>query len=89
MVKLAIFSVFALCAFKSISCERVEFGDCGESAFVLRSEKSKLFPTYSITCKRELLPFMHRQVCGCETLPVEVMQHGSISCPATGFCLQF
>ena len=48
MVKLAIFSVFALWAFKSISCERVEFGDCGESAFVLRSEKSKLFPAYSI-----------------------------------------
>ena len=48
MVKLAIFSVFALCAFKSISCERVEFGDCGKSAFVLRSVKSKLFRAYSI-----------------------------------------
>ena len=48
MVKLAIFSVFALCVFKSISCERVEFGDCGKSASVLRSVKSKLFRAYSI-----------------------------------------
>ena len=42
MVKLAIFSVFSLCAFELITCERVEFGDCGESAFVLPGRK-KLF----------------------------------------------
>ncbi|CAH3041163.1 unnamed protein product [Porites evermanni] len=36
MVKLAIFSVFALCVFKSISCERVEFGDCGNQMSTLK-----------------------------------------------------
>ncbi|XP_073249026.1 NPC intracellular cholesterol transporter 2-like [Porites lutea] len=36
MVKLAIFSVFALCVFKSISCERVEFGDCGSQMSTLK-----------------------------------------------------